>query len=331
MIKINKLPDSIVEIEGEIPAETFENYRSQAFKELAANLELPGFRKGHIPKEVAEKNIPEMNLLEKMAILALSDYYPKIIQENEIEAIGKPEITITKIAAKNPLGFKIKTAILPEWQTPPYREIAKKVPPGPEIIVTDSELKETIEDLRQMRATPEGQLPAYDDLFVKSLGKFENVADFENRLRENIKLEKEIKEKDKRRMNILKEILATTTIELPKIIIDYQLDLMLNQFKQDIERTGLKFEEYLKNINKTIADLRKGWEEVAKFRAKVELLLTRIATEEKLTPTNQEIEENISLLLSTIKEKVDLDNLRAYVINSLTKEKTLSFLENLAS
>jgi hypothetical protein len=53
-----------------------------------------------------------------MAELALSEHYPKIIEQEKIDAISRPEIAITKLARKNPLGFKIKTAVLPEIKLP---------------------------------------------------------------------------------------------------------------------------------------------------------------------------------------------------------------------
>ena len=58
--------------------------------------------------------------------MALSEYYPKILEENKIDAISRPEISITKLARKNPLGFKIKTATMPEMKLPDYKQIAKK-------------------------------------------------------------------------------------------------------------------------------------------------------------------------------------------------------------
>ena len=77
-ISIKKLPKSEVEIEGELESEIFESYFSKALKKLGENLKLDGFRKGKIPDSVILSNIPEINILEEMANLALSEHYPKI-------------------------------------------------------------------------------------------------------------------------------------------------------------------------------------------------------------------------------------------------------------
>ncbi|HXK35387.1 MAG TPA: trigger factor [Candidatus Paceibacterota bacterium] len=330
MIKVNKLPKSITELEGELEIAAFEKYRPQALSEFAANIEVPGFRKGHVPNDLLEKNISAVKVLEKMAILALAELYPKLLAENKIDAIGKPEIIITKLAPGNPLGFKIRTAVLPSWQLPDYRAIAKKEAVLLETTVTDEEFKNTIETTRQMRKNENGELPIYNDEFVKSLGKFENIADFEKKLRENIKLEKEIKARDKRRLKIMRNILATIPMDLPQIIVDYELENLINQFKHNIEHGDFKFDDYLKNAKTDLATLRKNWEPVAIERAKTEIVISKISEEENLKPTPEEIEENLSFYAGTIKDKENTGGIRNYILNSLIREKVLSFLENLA-
>ena len=52
-IQIKNLPDSEIEIEGEISAEEFVAYRPQAIKNLGKDIEMPGFRKGNVPEKVA--------------------------------------------------------------------------------------------------------------------------------------------------------------------------------------------------------------------------------------------------------------------------------------
>src|SRR3990167_5510783 len=167
MLKINtkKLPKSEIEIEGELDAETFENYFKQALKKIGETVKLDGFRSGKIPESVLLSNVPEIKILEEMAQMALNDYYPKILSgeiENEkIDAISQPQISITKLARKNPLGFKIKTAVLPEIKLPDYKDIAKKIisdspPPAKgedgRGAVSEEELEATIMDIRKSRA-----------------------------------------------------------------------------------------------------------------------------------------------------------------------------------
>ena len=127
MIEIKLLPNSEVEIIGEISAEIFMSGRSNAIKEFSDNAEMDGFRKGKIPEDILIKNIGIGAVLEKMAVIALEKEYPKIISEHKVRAIGRPEITLTKLAENNPLGFKVTTSALPEITLPDYKSIAKKI------------------------------------------------------------------------------------------------------------------------------------------------------------------------------------------------------------
>jgi len=243
MLKINikKLPKSELEIEGEVEIDAFEAYFSKALKKIGEKLELPGFRKGKVPENVLLSNIPEAQILGEMAEMALSEYYPKILEKEKIDAIGHPQISITKLARKNPLGFKIKTAIMPEMQIPDYKQIAKKVlsemkDEEKNVNVTEKEVEDTIMDIRKSRApkihikegveltekdsqpaTLTEELPEFNDTFVQALGPFKDIKDFKEKLKENIKLEKENQAKEKTRLKIIEKIIDEIEKQLPPV------------------------------------------------------------------------------------------------------------------
>lgn len=126
-IEIKKLPDSEIEITGEIEANDFESCRQTALGNISQEIKMDGFRPGKIPEKILIEKIGENAVLEETAEIALRKFYPKILEENKIFAIGRPEIIITKIARNNPLGFKIKTAIMPEIELADYKKIAKEI------------------------------------------------------------------------------------------------------------------------------------------------------------------------------------------------------------
>ena len=123
-VTINNLPDSEIELSGEIPAVDFMAYWPAALQAVRDQLTIPGFRPGHAPEKLVIEQAGEEKILFEMANSALSKAYPEILLANKIKAIGEPEISITKIAKDNPLGFKIKTALRPEVTLPDYVKIA---------------------------------------------------------------------------------------------------------------------------------------------------------------------------------------------------------------
>ena len=343
-VEIKKLENSQLEITGEISAQSFESHRARAIKKLAETVNIDGFRKGNVPEAVLIKHVGEMLVLEEMAQSAIASEYPKIILEHKIEAIGQPQVSITKIAAKSPLGFKIKTAVMPELELPNYSEIAKKeMKEKEEISVSDKEVDDTIEMIRKQQAsagdansdgeekkgdekTKEPELPELNNEFVKKLGDFKDVADFKTKLKENIKLEKESKVRQKKRMAIIEKIINNTKVKLPEIIVKSELDRMMAQFKGDIARMGLKFDEYIKRIKKSEEDLKKEWQTDAEKRAKTQLVLNKIAVEEKIIPEKEKIDVEVKHLLEHYKD-ADESSARSYVETILTNELVFQFLE----
>lgn len=356
-ININKLPKSEVEIEGEIEAIQFETYFNKALKIIGENIKIDGFRKGKIPENILLSKIPEAQILEEMAEMALSEYYPKILEERKIDAISRPEISITKLARKNPLGFKIKTAVMPEIQLPDYKQIAKKVigevtEEEKNIEPTEKEVEDTIMDIRKSRApkihvakeaekhthdenckhedqvsdTPE--LPELNDEFVKSLGPFENIADFKDKLKVNIKLEKENQLKEKTRLKIVEKIIEEMKTELPEILVESEIDKILYRMESDITQMGLKFEDYLKHLSKTKEDLRKEFRVDAEKKAKLALVLNKIATDEKIVASKEQIANEVAKILEHYKD-ADPERAEMHAENVLTNEAVFQFLENL--
>lgn len=125
-IVVKKVTDTEVELTGEVPSEYMESYRARALKNLASSLELPGFRRGHVPNQILEERMGA-GVLEEMARMALGDVYPKIIAEHKLDAIDRPRISITKFAVGNPMGFKISQTVLPEIKLPDYKALAKGI------------------------------------------------------------------------------------------------------------------------------------------------------------------------------------------------------------
>ncbi|OGI65651.1 hypothetical protein A2642_00360 [Candidatus Nomurabacteria bacterium RIFCSPHIGHO2_01_FULL_39_10] len=357
-IKVTKLPKSEIEIEGELEAETFESFFKTALKKLGENLEVNGFRKGKVPENVILSKIPEIRILEEMAELALAKHYPKMIEAEKIDAISRPEVAITKLARKNPLGFKIKTSVLPVIKLPDYKKLAKKIiaditDAEKDLTVTEKELEDTIMDIRKSRApkkhitTPpqplpkgEGQvpspsgkagdeveLPEFNDEFVKALGPFKDIADFKTQLKENIKLEKENQAKEKTRLKIIEKIIDESELEVPEILIEVELDKILYRMESDITQMGLKFEDYLKHLNKTKEVLRKEFRNDADKKAKLALILNKIAKVEKIVADEDKIVKEVAHILEHYKD-ADPERARMHAENVLTNEKIFQFLES---
>jgi FKBP-type peptidyl-prolyl cis-trans isomerase (trigger factor) len=346
-LSVKKLDKSRVELSASIPVEMWEKFRSQALKNINETVTMDGFRKGMIPESVLIGKVGEMPVLEEMAELALSKAYVDIIVDGAIDAIGKPRIELTKIAKGNPLEFKATTSVIPEVKLPEYKKLAaeevKKSSPDEEK-VTDKDVDEAILKIRKSRVSHEGHdhdnltseehdklveknLPEFNDEFVKTLGKFDNVEDFKTKIRELLAEEKKDAAREKRRIRIADAIEGGTTIDLPEIMIESELDRMQAQFEADISRMNVKLDDYLKHAKKNVDEIRTEWKPHAEKKAKLQLVLNEIAKKEKIEPSAKEVEKEVDHIVEHYKE-ADRERATVYAVTVLTNEKVFEWLEN---
>lgn len=329
MLEIKKLPKSQIEIIGEIPAEEFAKYWPKAIKKLSEGVSLPGFRPGKIPEKIFIEKIGEKAVLEESAEMALADVYIKIIKEKKIEAIGRPAATVMKISKNGPLGFKFQTAILPEIKFPDnYKEIAKKiVDKKEEIVVDEKEIDASLEYLRKTRTGKDGaELPALDDEFAKSVGEFKTLAELRDVLKKNTLLEKEMKNKEKKRIEMMSSILDKSEFEVPEILVESEKRHMFEETKARIEGMGLKWEDYLSHLKKKEEELLNDWTEDALKRVKYGLFLEQMSKFLKVEISDEEINKEIEKHTAANKE-IGEDRLRNYLYGIMRNEKVFSAME----
>ena len=336
-LKIKKLPQSQLEIAVAIPTEEFDAARAEAIRHIGADVEFPGFRKGHVPESILVTKVGETAILEEMAEIAISRVYPEIIRAEKLDVLGRPDVRITKIARGNPLEFTLTTAVLPEFTLPDYKKIAGKTArTTDDVLVSDDEVEKAVEQIRSMRAKNEtapsdekmsAPPPPLDDAYVKTLGDFAGVEDFKVKLRENMQREKERAAKDKRRVAIIDAVLAKTMIELPEVIVLQELLRMKDEFAHDVKQMGLSMADYLKAIKKTEEEMEKEWRPTAEKRAKTQLVVGKIAESEHLGPDEETVKKEVAALKRRYPDAPD-DRALGYVHMLLTNEKVFELLES---
>ncbi|AKM83876.1 TPA: hypothetical protein DCZ46_00885 [Candidatus Campbellbacteria bacterium] len=340
-VKVEKLKNSEVEITGSIPFEELEKFRKEAVEKAGAGIKIDGFREGKIPEKILIEKIGEMAILNEMAEITFGYAYVDILLMNKIDAITSPQVTITKLAKDNPFEFKVKVAVMPKFELADYKKIAKKEmeKKTDSTDATEEELDKTIEQIQKSQKhikedgaevtekDLEKDLPELNDEFVKKLGDFKDVEDFKNKLKENIKHEKEHKQKESRRLAILENIIKETEIDLPEILVDSELRKMIAEMRDSIGRMGLNFEKYLEQIKKTEDDLRKEWRADAENRVKGQLVLNQISLDEKILPDETQVKKNVDMLMSQYKN-AKRENVEVYVSMMITNDEVFKLLES---
>jgi len=351
---VETFPESMVKISGELPYAELESERTAAMVELGRNVEIDGFRKGHVPTAMLEKRLGEMTILTEMAERAISHAYGHILEDHNIQAIGHPKIEITKIAPGNPLGFSATVAVVPTFTLPDYAALAKEVnKTRPSDEVTDAEVLEKINDILRQKAAYERLqskaqvneedaiqteadienklvIPELTDEVAMSFGQpgqFTGVDDLKAKLKEHLEIEKKTDNTARHRSDVTDKIVDATEIALPKILIESEISQMFSQMQEDLDRAGLKMDDYLTHIKKTREDMEKEWEPAAVKRAKLQLILNEIAKAEKINPDMERVEEQTKVLMERFKD-ADGYRVRIYVASVLLNEEVMKKLES---
>jgi trigger factor len=326
-----ELPHSELEFSGEVPFEAIEAHRKEALKHLGEHADMPGFRKGHVPENILVSKIGEIAILEEAVEHFIARFYPALILSRNVDAIGRPQVAITKLAPGNPVGLRITTAVFPTFELPDYKKLAKGIAADAPAAVTDEDVTKATDAIRQSRATKkpdseEMSVPDMTDDFVRTLGEFETVAQFTDKLKEHLKTEKEQAAKEKRRNAIVEAIMDKTTMDVPNVFIVSEQEKMLAQMKDDVKRFGMEFGDYLKRINKTEDNLRTEMAKDAEKRAKLQLVLNAIAEKEAVTVPAEEIEKEAAHILEHFTD-ADRERVHIYVESVIKNEKVLTLLE----
>ncbi len=363
-VKIKKLPKSEVELEVSLSAEFLTFARKKAVSMFCNSLDIAGFRKGHIPENIVVEKVGEGKILEEATDILLREHFYKIIEQEKLDIIGQPKISITKLALGNPVEFKAVFAVMPSFELPDYRAIAShsasafaKASVDKEATAGEEEIEDVLLQIRKNKAhfdyhknnpeekghdhqkldlEKEENLPELDDEFAKTAGNFKNLDELKEKVKQNIISEKKIRNIEKKRALIMEELVKNTKIDLPEILIESETEKSLAQMKDDITRTGLKFEDYLVQVKKSEEDLKKDLKESSEKKAKIQLIFNKIAETEKLEPNKEILEQEVKHLKEHYGAS-DLSrealakweaNARIYVATILLNSEVLRLLEN---
>jgi len=180
-------------------------------------------------------------------------------------------------------------------------------------------------------------LPELNDVFAKNLGRFENLEVLKNSIKEGLKIEKENRESQRIRQEILEKILQKTKMDIPEILLENEKKRMLEEFKKTIsEKFKTSFENYLNQIKKTEKEILDTFSIPAEKKIKYFLCLREIAKREKIEVSQEEITTAINEFLKRYpnvekaEKELDLEQLKSYYKEAIRNEKTLKVLEKLA-
>jgi trigger factor len=161
---VEHLSPTRVRINVEVPFDELKPNFDRAYKALAQQVRIPGFRPGKVPARVLESRIGRGPVLDEVVNEAVPAKYLEAVSSSEVRTLGRPEIEVTKIEDGAEIAFTAEVDVRPEITVPAFGELSVSVD-GVE--VTEEEVAEQLDSLRARFGTLAGvERPAQDGDFV---------------------------------------------------------------------------------------------------------------------------------------------------------------------
>lgn len=161
---IEQLSPTRVRINVEVPFAELEPDFQRAYRELAKQVRLPGFRPGKAPAKLLEARFGREALLDQVVNEALPARYGQAVVESEVQPLGQPEIEVTKKEYGQELAFTAEVDVRPKIELPDLSALTISVDP---VEVSDDDVAAELESLRARFGTLTGvDRPVADGDFV---------------------------------------------------------------------------------------------------------------------------------------------------------------------
>ncbi|GMA60549.1 trigger factor [Alicyclobacillus fastidiosus] len=414
-VKWEKTEANVGVLEVEVTSDRFKTALDDAFKKVVKNVNVPGFRKGKVPRRIFEQRFGVEALYQDAVDLVLPEAYEQAIAETGIQPVDRPSVDLVQVESGKPFVFKATVTVKPEVQLGEYKGISVE---DKAFDVTDESIENEIEQVLKGHASVEvvedgevqngdtvsidflgkvdgeafeggeaenfeleigsgtfiggfedqligmktGEerdievtfpedyhvkslqgkaatfhvvlhdvkrkvLPELNDEFVQEVSEFDTVdeyrADLKKRLEERAKQDHDRYVEDE----VVKQVTANATIDLPEVMVNHEIDHQLNSFAQQLQMQQIPFDAYLEFTGTSVDELRAQFREAAEQSVRTALVLEAITAAENIQVTDEEVTAELEKVAAN--SGLDLDRVRQLM--SVRDPNLESFKRDLAS
>ncbi|HHW41178.1 MAG TPA: trigger factor [Syntrophomonadaceae bacterium] len=146
---LERLDKNQVTLQIEVEADQVEDALQKAYQKVVKRVNIPGFRRGKVPRPILEARLGKEVLYEEALDILLPQAYREAVQQQEVEPIDQPKIDVIQMEKGRPLIFKATVEVLPEVKLGNYKGIEAV---KPEVKVGDDEVEAHLKLLQQRHA-----------------------------------------------------------------------------------------------------------------------------------------------------------------------------------
>ena len=177
------------------------------------------------------------------------------------------------------------------------------------------------------------ELPALDDEFAKEVSEFDTLDEIKSDIRKKLEEANELKTKREYEEAVIDAACANVNVDIPKIMIDKEIDNMLKDLEMRLKYQGLDLETYYQYTNNTEEKVKEYMKETAEKRVKTDLVIEKIAKTENVDATDEELLAKATDMAKQYgSEELEktvqmiLDSQKSYLKTDVVNEKVIKLL-----
>ena len=128
---VETLTPTRVKLTVEVASDELKPRMDAAYKTIAQQVNVPGFRKGKVPARIIDQRFGRGAVVQEALNDALPEFYTRAVQENELRPLGQPEVNMTELPVEDGKDFKFEAEVdvVPTFELPDYSTISVEVDP----------------------------------------------------------------------------------------------------------------------------------------------------------------------------------------------------------
>lgn len=252
--------DGTVQLTITVPYALVKEKREEALSHLIQGLEVPGFRKGKVPRDVALKHIEQQQLSNHLLQHLLPEAYTQAIEEHKLQPVLSPRFELVKIDEGEDWVVRGITCELPEVNLGDYKKEILGMARAQDIWVPG-----------KTQQAGQAPVPSGTGQAGKGNGKQKQLT------------------REEKEQRVIQKLLQIVNIKIPKILIDRQLEERLAQLLDQLQKLGVSIDQYLSSTGKTLDSLKEEYRRQAEETLKLEFALNKIAQLEKIKVEEAEL------------------------------------------
>jgi len=265
--EVRKLDGTTRELRMEVTGDVVKNKFEDVFKKITRDAKIKGFRPGHAPRDIVEKEYSQV-ANEQVLRELIPQVYQEALEQEKLDVVDYPQISDVKLERAF-LSFTARVEITPEIEVKDYKGIPiTYTKPS----VTADEIKRQLDSIRESR-----KIDTMDDIFAKGLG-YPSLEELKAVMERQALVSKDNAQRHDIEAQVINHLTKGLNVKLPQSLVSKQAQDMLRQAKVDLALKGVPKEKIMEQE----ATLLKEIQPQAERQVLVYLVLSAIAKKENI-------------------------------------------------